>query len=357
MPLPVCLSLPPAALTRHLLALARRAATSGLCGVVVLAFILGASAPVVAQTVTSVTLTSDVAAPQPPGTRITWTATATGGVAPVQYKWWLWDGVAWTPRAWTASRTFVWTPTGPNSAYRVAVWVKSAGNDADMSEAGISTAFPIVVDAARTLFFDTFTGADGAWLVSHAPDVNGAAGVWASLAPVMPLLHGQQLAPSEPDTNTYVNGALIAMPAADGVLGVDWTGASTNTMWGYPMGGLRVRATDADNGFVVGFGLAGPGSLALYRVVAGAWTMLGQNSVPNSAGRTARLEVVLNGPNIGVYENGVLKIQVRDSYHQAVARHGLYWVSAWDWGSTFDNLSLLTLPAPTVSQVVASATP
>ena len=110
-------------LCRFLLCL-RRCATGPLLalrptrGLAALVFVVGASVPVVAQSVTSVTLTSDVAAPQPPGTRITWTATATGGVAPVQYKWWLWDGEAWTPRAWTASRTFVWTPTGPNSGYR-----------------------------------------------------------------------------------------------------------------------------------------------------------------------------------------------------------------------------------------------
>src|SRR2546430_15533419 len=41
-------------------------------------------------------LTPDKAAPQPPGTTVTFTATATGGTAPYSYKWWVSDGTTWT---------------------------------------------------------------------------------------------------------------------------------------------------------------------------------------------------------------------------------------------------------------------
>src|SRR5207237_5352753 len=37
-------------------------------------------------------LSADKATPQPVGTTITFTASVTGGTAPYQYKWWLFDG-------------------------------------------------------------------------------------------------------------------------------------------------------------------------------------------------------------------------------------------------------------------------
>ena len=77
-------------------------------------------------------LTSNLAAPQVVGTPITFTATAVNGVAPYSYKWWVFDGVNWTMlQNWSASNTYTWTPSAANSAYRIGVWVRSAGNTAD----------------------------------------------------------------------------------------------------------------------------------------------------------------------------------------------------------------------------------
>jgi len=79
--------------------------------------------------VTSATLTSSVAAPQSPGTTVTWTASATGGQAPYQYQFVLWDGLAWQiTRPWAASNSWAWTPATVNADYRVAVQVRSAWN-------------------------------------------------------------------------------------------------------------------------------------------------------------------------------------------------------------------------------------
>ena len=103
------------------------------------------AAPVVpANTVSYVTLSSNKTAPQAPGTAITFTAQATGGVAPYQYKWLISDGVTTTVAAnWTASNQFTWTPTTANSKYVVSVWVRSAGKTADVLEASASFAFAI----------------------------------------------------------------------------------------------------------------------------------------------------------------------------------------------------------------------
>ena len=99
-------------------------------------------------------LTADRSAPQPTGTTITFTATITGGTAPQQFKWWVYDGTNWyVTRNWATSNTWSWTPTVANSAYRVAVWVRNATSTADMydnSQSNGSIAFPIASPSSST---------------------------------------------------------------------------------------------------------------------------------------------------------------------------------------------------------------
>src|SRR2546425_9153140 len=72
-------------------------------------------------------LTADRGAPQAPGTTITFTATATSGTTPYQYKWYVWDGTAWTGvHNWPTSANYACTPTAPNVNYRLQVWVRSS---------------------------------------------------------------------------------------------------------------------------------------------------------------------------------------------------------------------------------------
>jgi len=101
--------------------------------------------------VTLTSLTANLSAPQPPGSALTFTAGATGGTAPYQFKWWLWNGAAWTAlTAWSTSNTFAWAPSTTNPNYAVGVWVRSAGETADQpsgyptnSEAYRSIPFPV----------------------------------------------------------------------------------------------------------------------------------------------------------------------------------------------------------------------
>jgi subtilisin family serine protease len=88
-------------------------------------------------------LTADKPAPQPVGTTVTFTATATGGTAPYQYKWWIYNGSWQVAQNWSASKTFAWTPTVASSGYVIGVWVKSAGNTTDTWEAALTLAFPV----------------------------------------------------------------------------------------------------------------------------------------------------------------------------------------------------------------------
>src|SRR5205807_1459324 len=84
---------------------------------------------VVPNLTTLSSLTPDKAAPQPPGTTVTFTATATGGTAPYSYKWWVSDGTTWTVvQSWTASNTYAWTPTvaNPNAQDRKSTRLNSS---------------------------------------------------------------------------------------------------------------------------------------------------------------------------------------------------------------------------------------
>ena len=94
---------------------------------------------------TIVTVAGDRTAPQPVGTTVTWTATPTGGVAPVQYKWWVFDG-SWKDQGnWTGSNIFRWTPTHANSSYQVGVWARSSGGSGPEAFA----AAPFAISEAR----------------------------------------------------------------------------------------------------------------------------------------------------------------------------------------------------------------
>lgn len=101
-----------------------------------------------AGAVSAVTISPNRAAPQPPGTMTTWTATATGG-APQQFKWWVYDGLTWAAAtSWTTNATFAWTPSAANPNFRVGVWAKGAGNTTDVREASAEQPFAITSLAA-----------------------------------------------------------------------------------------------------------------------------------------------------------------------------------------------------------------
>lgn len=104
---------------------------------------------VAASTPLSVTaVVTDKVAPQPVGSTVVFTARITGGVAPQQYKWWVYNGSTWTmARNWSTSSSFAWTPTSANSNYRMAVWARSGDSTADAPDndaSNASVAFPIV---------------------------------------------------------------------------------------------------------------------------------------------------------------------------------------------------------------------
>jgi hypothetical protein len=95
----------------------------------------------------ALSLTSNATSPSMLGTTVTFSATATGGTAPYQFKWWIFDGSAWrVGQEWSTSSTFNWRPTIAGD-YLVAVWGRSNGVTKNASEALAQTAYTIVTTA------------------------------------------------------------------------------------------------------------------------------------------------------------------------------------------------------------------
>lgn len=80
-------------------------------------------------TLTGVSLTPAAASPQPTGVPIMWTAAATGGTAPLAFRFWVqpWNGSWAIVRDWAPANTFTWQPT-VSGGYNVAVEARSAGS-------------------------------------------------------------------------------------------------------------------------------------------------------------------------------------------------------------------------------------
>jgi hypothetical protein len=75
-------------------------------------------------------VTSSAASPVAPGSPITWTANASGGLAPLEFKFWRYRTASgWTmARDWGASNTLTWTPgTADEGDHTLQVWVRNAG--------------------------------------------------------------------------------------------------------------------------------------------------------------------------------------------------------------------------------------
>jgi hypothetical protein len=79
-----------------------------------------------------VSLAPSPAPPSPVGTPITWTATAAGGIPPLQYAFYLYTAATNTwalARAYSTTSTWSWTPAQAGQ-YAVQVWVRNNGSAA-----------------------------------------------------------------------------------------------------------------------------------------------------------------------------------------------------------------------------------
>jgi hypothetical protein len=95
------------------------------------------------HTPTVTSLAAVPAPPQPFGVPIVWTASATGGIAPLQYRFWRYKYAtgAWTMvQDYSTSNTFAWTPTAFDvGTYTLEVWVRNLGSTAAYDAFGDAT--------------------------------------------------------------------------------------------------------------------------------------------------------------------------------------------------------------------------
>ena len=94
-------------------------------------------------------LYADTGFPTASGRAITWTAVASGGVAPLQYQFWRYSFAAATwsmVQDYGLASTYTWTP-GPTDAgdYEIAVWVRSAASSAPYD--GVMATAPFTITA------------------------------------------------------------------------------------------------------------------------------------------------------------------------------------------------------------------
>ena len=93
---------------------------------------------------TSAVIGVDRPGPQPAGTALTFSASASGGASPYSYKWWVkQNGGAWTVlRDWSTSTSLTLTPT-TSGTYVIGIWARSNGVTADIPQTSAILEFSV----------------------------------------------------------------------------------------------------------------------------------------------------------------------------------------------------------------------
>lgn len=100
-------------------------------------------------------MSPSLASPVAAGSRVTWSAAASGGTGPYSFKFWVYNGSTWTiGQDWSSSPTWSWAPSGPGT-YNFQVWVRNAGSGAPFD--AWSPAGPFLVTAPPSLRVTSLT--------------------------------------------------------------------------------------------------------------------------------------------------------------------------------------------------------
>ncbi len=155
-------------------------------------------------------LTANKVSPQTEGTTITFSATATAGVAPYQYKWWLFNGTSWVVADnWSTDNTFSWTPTTKYDGYKVGVWVRSAGQTADASDndnANRSLIYAITESATQQSASNSSNASSGSASGSNSGNSSSSTSQ-SSGALRLTSLNADRVAPQAPGTTITFSAA------------------------------------------------------------------------------------------------------------------------------------------------------
>jgi hypothetical protein len=109
----------------------------------------GAGAPPSGPLPLAVSVSRNVtSASVPQGTAVTWTASSSGGTAPITYQFWRFTaGSGWTvAQAYSTSNTLTWTP--PAGDHLIQVWARNSGSSASL-DASVQTSITVSSPTAR----------------------------------------------------------------------------------------------------------------------------------------------------------------------------------------------------------------
>jgi len=106
-------------------------------------------------------LTSNLASPQAAGTPITFSAGASGGVAPLQFKFFVQPagGTAQVARNWSTEATYAWTAPETPGTYTITVWARKAGVTANAAQASAAVTYSILAAGVSAVSVSPSSGA------------------------------------------------------------------------------------------------------------------------------------------------------------------------------------------------------
>ena len=130
-----------------------------------------------AQPILRVTgISSSHTSPQVTGTRITFSAIATGGTAPVQFKWLITNGTTTqVGQTWSTNASFAWTPSTAGS-YTIGTWARNAGSTADApANPAAAMGMPIVINTSPNAAPTVSAGPDRIITLPSTASLQGSA--------------------------------------------------------------------------------------------------------------------------------------------------------------------------------------
>jgi hypothetical protein len=177
--------------------------------------------------------------------------------------------------------------------------------------------------AATTYVYDTFTGANGTSLDAHPPDVDVVGSGWVERNGQW-TLSSNRLVPTGADPGDYY--CTIDSGQADVVISAEMTPDSTGRVMQF-----LVRYTNNSNMWRIQFS---SGSLAIYEVNGGTFTLRASASPSMAAGRTYVFRIVANGTTISASVAGTTISYSSASHNLTATSHG-FGMNAI--GGSFDN--------------------
>jgi hypothetical protein len=190
---------------------------------------------------------------------------------------------------------------------------------------------------ADVLVQDTFTGANGTLLTTHAPDFTRSPATWTVTgATPVPTLTGGVVGVVPGSGHLQ---ATIETGIPDIIMAADYkVGMGTQLL-----GALVFRFTDAYNHLLL---VAYGDTLQFFKKQGGDYMPLASGMVSALAGSTHRLEVRAIGSVLEAWWDNTRIIQTTDSSWLTATRHGLDWNSSYDATATFDNLEIRNATVP-----------